>query len=481
MRYRNFTLALLFALAAVAAPAATYNGGRCDGFLTVYGGGYIRFTPGNNPAPRFLWLLVTSGGGSAFLQTSGGSVSQSFSFQADDLLVFDAESWIDLYFQASSVQFYYGGAFQNQPDNPVCNTGALGPVLVLTNELRNLGAESGVQGPPDIRAIVYRTTTEESRGTLVYKSLSNAALAGFYASDACSGSNCCSPSEVSFPVKNLSGGVFTGYLLDSENQVNFDWKFLPVTPLACSATATPDSGTAPVQISFSATASGGSAGYSFDWNFGDGKSGTGQSISHTYKSGGTFTWKLKVSDYAGKDCEKTGTIQVVSPLTLSATASPRTGDPPLTVQFQASPQGGREPFTFSWVFGDEGTSTAQNPSHTYATAAKYDWTVTVTDSEDREATAAGKVFCGFPIDPQISAAVKLSSPFRLKVVGADFESGCEVRIGGIPAPETLFKTSEKVLAKGGSALKAMLPKGVPVCVTVRNPSGGESACYTFTR
>ncbi|MBS0432663.1 MAG: PKD domain-containing protein [Proteobacteria bacterium] len=38
--------------------------------------------------------------------------------------------------------------------------------------------------------------------------------------------------------------------------------------------------------------------------------------------------------------------------------------------------------SWSWTFGDGGTSTAQNPSHTYAAAGTYSVTETVTDSQD---------------------------------------------------------------------------------------------------
>jgi hypothetical protein len=35
--------------------------------------------------------------------------------------------------------------------------------------------------------------------------------------------------------------------------------------------------------------------------------------------------------------------------------------------------------------------------------------------------------------------------------------------------------------KGGAALKALLPKGQPVAITVVNPDGGVSAPVYFTR
>ncbi|MDO9325986.1 MAG: PKD domain-containing protein, partial [Methanoregula sp.] len=52
------------------------------------------------------------------------------------------------------------------------------------------------------------------------------------------------------------------------------------------------------------------------------------------------------------------------------------GTTPLTVQFLDS--SANSPALWSWSFGDGGTSTVQNPSHTYSVAGTY--TVTLTAS-----------------------------------------------------------------------------------------------------
>jgi hypothetical protein len=52
-------------------------------------------------------------------------------------------------------------------------------------------------------------------------------------------------------------------------------------------------------INFAATASGGGSPYSFKWDFGDGGSGTGQTISHVYQRVGSYTTKLTVADIGG--------------------------------------------------------------------------------------------------------------------------------------------------------------------------------------
>jgi hypothetical protein len=56
-----------------------------------------------------------------------------------------------------------------------------------------------------------------------------------------------------------------------------------------------------------------------------------------------------------------------------------------------------------------------------------------------------------------------------------------VYINGASVPGVSFKGPSNLKVKGGAALKAMLPLGQPVCITVVNPNGGTTPCYTYTR
>ena len=70
----------------------------------------------------------------------------------------------------------------------------------------------------------------------------------------------------------------------------------------------------------------------------------------------------------------TSTLQVG----ITATQPPAVGA--LTALFTSAPSGGTGPYAFVWDFGDGGVDTAQNTSHTYATAGSYTVTVSVTDA-----------------------------------------------------------------------------------------------------
>ncbi|HUT68936.1 MAG TPA: PKD domain-containing protein, partial [Dehalococcoidales bacterium] len=54
-----------------------------------------------------------------------------------------------------------------------------------------------------------------------------------------------------------------------------------------------------VKIQFYPDVSGGFAPYSYEWDFGDGTTSTEEVPTHAYKSDGTYTVKLKVTDDRG--------------------------------------------------------------------------------------------------------------------------------------------------------------------------------------
>ncbi|MGV8042055.1 MAG: PKD domain-containing protein [Thermoanaerobaculaceae bacterium] len=82
--------------------------------------------------------------------------------------------------------------------------------------------------------------------------------------------------------------------------------------LTCSASASPSSGTAPLQVQHSAaaTATGCSGTVAYDWDFGDGSPhSTTQSPLHTYAGVGDHTWTLTAS-IGATTCSRTGTVTV---------------------------------------------------------------------------------------------------------------------------------------------------------------------------
>lgn len=74
---------------------------------------------------------------------------------------------------------------------------------------------------------------------------------------------------------------------------------VPIPMLSVSAVASPFSGTAPLYVQLSASASGGVAPYSFTWDFGDGTYEYHQSVVHTYFRPGTYKLVVTATDSTG--------------------------------------------------------------------------------------------------------------------------------------------------------------------------------------
>ncbi|HTM52168.1 MAG TPA: glycoside hydrolase family 44 protein [Bryobacteraceae bacterium] len=92
--------------------------------------------------------------------------------------------------------------------------------------------------------------------------------------------------------------------------------------------ATPVSGMAPLAVAFSGTGSTDTAGTitSYAWNFGDGTTGSGATVNHTYAAAGTFTAVLTVTDNLGATSSASKVITVSAftinaPSNLTASAS----------------------------------------------------------------------------------------------------------------------------------------------------------------
>ncbi len=140
--------------------------------------------------------------------------------------------------------------------------------------------------------------------------------------------------------------------------------------------ANPTSGLKPLAVVFTDTSIG--TVNSWIWTFGDGGTSTSQNPSHQYGSAGVFTASLRVTGPGGSSVlTRTNYITVTEPPPVANfMASPTSGLKPLTVAFTDASSGVIS--AWSWAFGDGGTSSAQNPSHQYASAGVFTASLRVT-------------------------------------------------------------------------------------------------------
>jgi PKD repeat protein len=162
-----------------------------------------------------------------------------------------------------------------------------------------------------------------------------------------------------------------------------------LVPLSANASSGPRSGDAPFDVAFSGSAAGGAAPYSYAWTFGDGTTSTAQNPGHIFTAAGTYTVSLTVTDAGARTASASALTITVSPvLNLSDSASTGGGDAPLAVNFTSTPSGGLAPYGYIWTFGDGGSATGQNPSHTYTAPGTYSANLTVTDANGTTASAS---------------------------------------------------------------------------------------------
>lgn len=140
------------------------------------------------------------------------------------------------------------------------------------------------------------------------------------------------------------------------------------------------------------------------------------------------------------------------------------------------------PPSYFWDFGDGSTSSLKEPSHVYEKAGIYNWKLNVS-VDNVTCSKSGSIEILPPVTPPtITNVYKKSNPFRLVVEGQNFHPSCMIMVNGSPVPTTVYKSENRAIAKGGSELKNMIPKGVQVEITIKNmDDGGVSQPYYFTR
>jgi PKD repeat protein len=150
----------------------------------------------------------------------------------------------------------------------------------------------------------------------------------------------------------------------------------------------PYSGTVGIAVTFDGSGSTDPDGsiVAYDWDFGDGTTGTGVSPTHTYAASGTFTVSLTVTDDAGDSDTATtsATIGEGNQPPVADANGPYNGTAGVPVTFDGS--GSSDPdgsiVAYDWDFGDGNTGNGVAPTHTYAAAGTYNVTLTVTDDAD---------------------------------------------------------------------------------------------------
>lgn len=218
----------------------------------------------------------------------------------------------------------------------------------------------------------------------------------------------------------------------------------PASTPTAAFTFSPSTVTANLPVQFDASTSqvgtGATQIASYAWTFGDGTSGSGKTVSHTYLAGNTFNVTLTVTNDRGLSASTTRALAVggaalPTPLFTFSPAAAAVNEPVFFNASTSTPGAGHSSITaYRWIFGDGKTDAGVTVSHQFATAGNYLVQLTVTDEAGQSATSAGTpVTIGSPPVPTADFKFSPEKPFVNQAVTFDASiSKPAVGAGGQP-------------------------------------------------
>lgn len=160
---------------------------------------------------------------------------------------------------------------------------------------------------------------------------------------------------------------------------------------------------------------------SYDWEWGDGTTGSGVTASHTYAATDTYVITLTVTDDLGLTGSTSQSVYVEVPVNQNPIASFTVSVTELTVSVDASasydPDGSI--VSYAWNWGDGTTGTGVTATHTYAAGGTYTITLTVTDNMGATGSASQSVTVSPPA-PATTMTYTISNMFELYLKPTDY-------------------------------------------------------------
>ena len=165
-------------------------------------------------------------------------------------------------------------------------------------------------------------------------------------------------------------------------------------------TATPDSGFPPLQVSFDAAASSSPNGavVSYNWDFGDGTEGSGETATHTYEEKGSYQVTLIITDSNGDVGARSKTIEALNrvPVAQFSASGYTVGvDQPIRFDASESYDTDGEIVEYIWDLDDGTAETGVVVEHRYMSAGNAGWRphvrLTVVDEDGGESSVTRQI------------------------------------------------------------------------------------------
>jgi PKD repeat protein len=148
----------------------------------------------------------------------------------------------------------------------------------------------------------------------------------------------------------------------------------------------------------------------YEWDFGDGETGTGLIASHRYDTPGNYTVTFTGSNRNSTDVEHFNVLVTPPPAPaeiMTMAADPMQPDTRTEVQFTATSLGDSV-VTYTWDFGDGNTATGTDPAHTFAEPGTY--SVELTASNDIGSDTRSLELTVVPYMPEYCATTTEMNP-----------------------------------------------------------------------
>jgi PKD repeat protein len=213
---------------------------------------------------------------------------------------------------------------------------------------------------------------------------------------------------------------------DADADVGIDWELIeisdnvPVVALDVNVTE----GLEPLTVNYSCDVGGGNAPYTYDIDFGDGRTGDEPTGEIVYFTPDNYTITCTVTDSDGDSDVDSVDIEVLNNVpAVTLVADPAAGAEGVTVDFDCFVSGGNEPLTALIEFGDGESAVGFEATHTYPLEGNYNATCTVTDDDFDSGIDAAMVTVDNNIPvvnliPNVSRGVEaLSVEFNCSLVG----------------------------------------------------------------
>lgn len=151
---------------------------------------------------------------------------------------------------------------------------------------------------------------------------------------------------------------------------------------------------------------------SYQWDWGDGITGTGIRTAHTYASEGTYTVKLTIRDDRNAEGTRSESIQMVVRPTADFDVDVDRMSISVDGSLSSSASGGAIT-NWAWEFGDGETAAGERATHTYTTPGRYAVKLTVTDASNRVGNVSRYVSpADTTVDVKISGAHTAGCPYE---------------------------------------------------------------------